>query len=360
MLMEPIQLGPYRLENRIVMSAMTRNRTQGQAPGPLNAEYYGQRATAGLIVAESTAISPTALGWPDAPGIFAADHVAGWRLVTEAVHRSGGRIYSQLWHCGPISHPHTQPDGALPVGPSAIAPGGTIRTEQGRLPLMVPRALELEEIPGIIEMYRCAATNALAAGFDGVEVHAANGFLLDQFLRSSSNRRLDAYGGSDANRCRLLFEVVEAVAGVWGVGRVGVRVSPTHPTVFGIADDDPARLLVEALGGLSAIGVSYAAVVEGSPIDAPPTHEVDWDKCRKHFSGLYIANNGFDRDCAEAALSTRADMVAFGRLFIANPDLVRRFALGAPLNPLDKLTIYSPDHRGYTDYPALSDTDAAV
>lgn len=352
-LLEPVSLGPYRIPNRIVMSAMTRNRAPHNVPGALNAEYYAQRASAGLIVTESTAISPTALGWPDTPGIYSGSQVEGWRMVTDAVHASGGRIYLQLWHCGPISHPRTQPDGATPIGPSAIEIRGTVRTRQGREALVLPREIQLGEIGGVIEEYRSAAANARMAGFDGVEIHAANGFLLDQFLRSSSNRRQDGYGGPPASRCRLLFEVAAAVVEVWGGNRVGVRLSPTNPTGFNLCDDDPALLVRTALEGLNGIGISYVTMVEGSTSDAPATHEIDWEDCRRSFDGLYVANNGFGLASAEHALTGRADLVAFGRPFISNPDLVRRFQSGAPLSPVNIDTIYAADHRGYTDYPQL-------
>ena len=353
LLLEPVRLGPYLLPNRVVMSAMTRNRAPHNVPGALNAEYYAQRASAGLIVTESTAISPTALGWPDTPGIFNADQIEGWRGVTSAVHARNGRIYVQLWHCGPISHPLTQLDGGLPIGPSAVEITGTVRTRQGRQNLVVPREIECGETGGIVDEYRAAAHNAIEAGFDGVEIHAGNGFLLDQFLRSSSNRRRDGYGGPPANRCRLLFEIADAVVGVCGSERVGVRLSPTNPTGFGLCDADPASLVSTAFGGLNEIGISYVAMVEGSTSDLPATHEIDWEECRRKFEGLYVANNGFGRASAEKALAGRADLVAFGRLFISNPDLVRRFRSGAPLNPVETDTIYAADHRGYTDYPFL-------
>jgi N-ethylmaleimide reductase len=355
-LFDELPLGPLRLPSRIVMSSMSRDRCPGGVPTALTAEYYGQRASAGLVVTESTAVSARAVGWPNTPGIYNDEQLAGWRGVTEAVHRHGGRIFVQLWHCGRNSHPLTQPGGALPIGPSAIPTNATVRTAQGRLPLPVPHELTPDEIPGVIDEYRSAALAALTAGFDGVQVHAGNGFLLDQFLRDSSNRRRDAYGGSVANRRRLMLEVVEAVCAVWGRDRVGVRLSPANPTVYQLEDSDPALLLQTALAALSELQVCYVDVVEGSTTNTPPTAEIDYPALRRHFNGLYVANNGYrNRVEAERALQTHADLVSFGRPFIANPDLPRRLALGAPLNAVNPTTLYTPDHRGYTDYPFLDD-----
>jgi N-ethylmaleimide reductase len=353
-LFDPAPLGALRLPNRIIMSSMSRDRSPGGVPTALNASYYAQRAMAGLVVTESTAISPRGVGWPNTPGIYTEAQVAGWRVVTDAVHRAGGRIFSQLWHCGRNSHPLTQPGGALPVGPSAILPPGTIRTAEGRKPLLVPHELSVDEIAGIAEEYRAAARNALVAGFDGVQVHAGNGFLLDQFLRDSANRRTDAYGGSAQNRCRLLVEVVAAVCEIWSPERVGVRFSPANPTIYHLRDSDPAKLLATALERLSELRVAYVDVVEGSTTTEPATHELDYPALRRGFAGLYVANNGFSsRAQAERALASHADLISFGRLFIANPDLPRRLKIGARMNPLNQEELYSPDHRGYTDYPFL-------
>lgn len=361
LLLEPIDFGPYRLPNRVVMSPMTRNRSPGELPNALNAEYYAQRATAGLIISESTAISAEGLGWPETPGIFTDAQQAGWKRVTEGVHRHGGHMFLQLWHCGRNSHPLTQPSGQMPIGPSAVQPFGTVRTREGRLPLQVPRELPVEEVGRLIDDYRAAARRAMAAGFDGVEVHAGNGYLLDQFLRDSSNLRTDAYGGSPLNRCRLMLEVVAAVKEIWGADRVGVRLSPTSPSNYQLSDSDPGLLLATALGGLSRLGVCYVAVVEGSSNALPPTCELDYAGLRTLFKGRYIANNAFTQARAEEVLREgRADLVSFGRLYIANPDLVRRFALDAPLNPLNNDSIYTPDHRGYTDYPAMAVEPAAT
>ncbi|HEX7891792.1 MAG TPA: alkene reductase [Ramlibacter sp.] len=353
-LLQPIQLGPYLLPNRVVLSPMTRNRSPGEVPNDLNALYYAQRAGAGLVMTESTAISPRGLGWTETPGIWSADQVRGWQKVTQAVHARGGRIYVQLWHCGRNSHPLTQPGGQVPLGPSAVQPTGTVRTREGRLPLHVPREMDTRDISELLDEYRHAARMAQEAGFDGVEVHAANGYLLDQFLRDSANLRRDDYGGSPERRCRLLFEVVQAVAETWGADRMGVRLSPTSPSNYRLSDSEPAALYAVALQGLSKLRVAFVDMVEGSSNAMPPTHDLDWDALRRHFSGVYIANNAFTRESGEEAIASgRADMVAFGRLFIANPDLVRRFADGAPLNPLVQDTIYTSDHRGYTDYPSL-------
>jgi N-ethylmaleimide reductase len=307
-----------------------------------------------LIVTESTAVSARGVGWPNTPGLFTAEQVAGWRLVTDAVHRCGGRIFTQLWHCGRNSHPLTQPGGALPLGPSAIDPQATVRTSQGRLPLPVPHALSVAEIAGVVDEYRQAAHAAMTAGFDGVQVHAGNGFLLDQFLRDSANHRRDAYGGSAEKRCRLLLEAVHAVCDVWGRDRVGVRLSPVNPTFYRLHDSDPTRLMQAAFGGLSELQIAYVDVVQGSTTAEPPTAELDYAALRRCFRGLYAANNGFcTRAQAEAALRSHADLITFGRAFIANPDLPRRLAIGAPMNALDTATVYTPDHRGYTDYPFL-------
>jgi N-ethylmaleimide reductase len=353
-LFDPVSLGALQLPSRIVMSSMSRDRSPGGVPTALNATYYAQRATAGLVVTESTAVSARGVGWPNTPGIYTEAQVAGWRAVTDAVHRAGGRIFSQLWHCGRNSHPLTQPGGALPVGPSAILPAGTIRTAEGRKPLLVPHELSAAEILGVVDEYRAASRNARAAGFDGVQVHAGNGFLLDQFLRDSANHRTDAYGGSVRNRCRFLVEVVEAVCEIWSTERVGVRFSPANPTIYHLRDSDPSRLLATALELLSELRIAYVDVVEGSTTAEPTTHELDYLALRRRFAGLYIANNGFlSRAQAERALASHADLISFGRLFIANPDLPRRLEIGTRMNPLNQDQIYSPDHRGYTDYPFL-------
>src|SRR5487761_739655 len=268
-LLSPFTLGPLTLPNRVVMAPMTRNRAgAGNVPGALNATYYAQRASAGLIVSEATQVSPQGLGYPGTPGIYSAEQVAGWRLVTEAVHRASGRIFLQLWHVGRISHPSLQPGGALPVAPSAIAPSGQAWTLDGIKPYVTPRALETAEIPGIVEQYRQGAANAQTAGFDGVEVHAAHGYLLDQFLRDKTNKRTDRYGGNAANRARIVVEVMEAVAGVWGGERTGVHLSPTNLAFNDISDSDPANTFTTAVRALDSLRLGYLHLVEPGPADA--------------------------------------------------------------------------------------------
>lgn len=354
-LFSPIHFGACELRNRIVMAPLTRNRAgPGDVPGPLAAAYYRQRASAGLIIAEASQISPQGKGYAATPGIYDAAQVEGWRLVTQAVHAAGGRIFLQLWHVGRISHPSLQVDGALPVAPSAIRPVGQAYTESGFKPFVTPRALALSELPGVVDQYRCAAQNALLAGFDGVEIHAANGYLIDQFLRDGTNGRTDAYGGSCENRSRLLMEVTAAVCKVWGSERVGVRLSPLSPT-NDIADSDPQSLFTYVVEQLNVFKLLYLHVIEGAtggPREV--AHGFDLQILRRLFKGLYIANNGYDLAMAEAGRRAgRLDLVAFGRLFIANPDLVRRLQTGAALAPVDQATLYGGGAHGYTDYPML-------
>jgi len=366
-LLSPVKVGPYELRNRLVMAPLTRNRAgAGNVPGALNANYYAQRASAGLIITEASQVSPQGLGYPSTPGIYSQEQVEGWRLVTNAVHERGGRIFLQLWHVGRISHPSLQPDGALPVAPSAITPEGEASTFEGPQPFVTPRALEIDEIPGIVEQYRQGAKNALAAGFDGVEIHSANGYLLDQFLQDGSNQRTDQYGGSIENRARLLVEVTEAVTSVWGAERVGVRLSPTG-TFNSMYDSNPAALFSYVASALNRFGLAYLHLVE-------PRADADalkrWAKdignlddkevglaaryFRPIFTGTIISAGGYDRELGNAVLAAGdADLVAYGRLFIANPDLPERFALNAPLNTPDRLSFYGGDERGYTDYPSL-------
>jgi N-ethylmaleimide reductase len=354
-LFDAVKLGPYTLSNRLVMAPLTRSRAQaGDIPSLLAPEYYRQRASAGLIISEATQISPQGKGYAYTPGIYNADQVAGWKKVTDAVHQGGGRIFAQLWHVGRISHPTLQPAGALPVAPSAIAPAGKAFTEHGFVPFETPRALETGEIAGIVEQYRSAARNALDAGFDGVEIHAANGYLIDQFLRDSSNHRSDAYGGSLENRTRLLLEVTQAVLAVCGAERVGVRLSPVSPA-NDIADSKPAALFQYVVGQLNQFKLVYLHVVEGATGGARDiVPDFDWQALRRLFHGTYIANNGYDLALAvKARQADSADLIAFGRPFIANPDLVARLRQGAPLNPLDAATLYGGDAHGYTDYPFL-------
>ncbi|MDX2254064.1 MAG: alkene reductase [Pseudanabaenaceae cyanobacterium bins.39] len=356
-LLSPVKLGCYTLPNRIVMAPLTRNRAgAGFVPREMNALYYAQRASAGLIISEASQISQQGMGYPDTPGIYTAEQVEGWRLVTKAVHDRGGKIFLQLWHVGRISHPDLQPDGALPVAPSAIAPEGEAATYTGMQPFVTPRALELSEIPQIIEQYRIGAKNALDAGFDGVEIHAANGYLLDQFLQDNTNHRTDAYGGSLENRSRLIMEVTEAVVGVWGSDRVGIRLSPSG--IFNsMYDSNRAATFGYVVKELNRFNLAYLHLVAprvegfGSPEDQP---DLGADFFRPIFSGTIITAGGYTFESGNAAIASgNADLVAFGRLYIANPDLVERFAANAPLNKPDRHTFYGGNEKGYTDYPTM-------
>jgi N-ethylmaleimide reductase len=336
-LFNPLELGPLALPNRIVMAPMTRSRAgAGNVPGARAVEYYVQRASAGLIVTEATQVSPQGVGYPATPGIHDDAQVEGWRRVTDAVHRAGGRVFLQLWHVGRISHPSMQPDGALPVAPSAIAPEGQVFTASGLQPFVTPRALETDEIPGIVAQFEQGARRALEAGFDGVEIHGANGYLIDQFLRDGTNRRTDRYGGTVENRARFLLEVTDAVTGVWGASRVGVRLSPLN-TFNSMHDSDPAATFGFAAEALGRYRLAYLHMVEGGEDgDGRP---FDWAELRRRFNGIYMANGDYDRERAAAALASgRADLVSFARPYIANPDLVERFRLGAPLAVPDPTT----------------------
>ncbi|NJL23393.1 MAG: alkene reductase, partial [Leptolyngbyaceae cyanobacterium SM1_3_5] len=321
-----------------------------------NAIYYAQRATAGLLITEASQVASEGLGYPATPGIHSPEQVAGWKLVTEAVHAKGGRIFLQLWHVGRISHPDLQPNGALPVAPSAIAPQGMASTYEGNKPFVTPRALDRSEIPGIVEQYRQGAKNALEAGFDGAEVHGANGYLLDQFLRDGSNQRSDEYGGSIENRARLLLEVTEAVVGVWGSDRVGIRLSPSG-TFNDMRDSNPEATFGYVVEQLNRFNLAYLHLIEPSEADARHGGKpVPTAYFRSIYQGNLIVANEYDLAKGnEAIASGAADLVAYGRLFIANPDLVERFQLDAPLNEPDVNTFYGGDAKGYTDYPALSE-----
>jgi N-ethylmaleimide reductase len=354
-LLSPLALGPLTLPNRVVMAPMTRNRAgPANVPVALNATYYAQRASAGLIVSEATQVSPQGQGYPGTPGIHSADQVAGWQLVTDAVHRAGGRIFMQLWHVGRISHPALQPGGALPVAPSAIAPAGQAWTLDGMMPYVTPHALETEEIAGIVEDFRRGARNARQAGFDGVELHGANGYLIDQFLRDGTNRRSDGYGGSAQNRTRFLTEVTEAIVGEWGGDRVGVRLSPTNP-YNDIADSNPAATFAAAVGALARFSLAYLHIVEPGASDPVAAGEMtDLKFFRKIWRGVLIGNKGYDLARADAAIRDgTADLVAFATLFLANPDLPERFRRGGTFNAPDRKTFYGGSTAGYTDYPAL-------
>jgi N-ethylmaleimide reductase len=352
----PFALGPLPLPNRLVMAPMTRNRAgPGNVPGPLSTTYYAQRASAGLIVAEASQVSPQGVGYPDTPGIHSAEQTAGWKKITQAVHEAGGRIFLQLWHVGRISHPALQPDGALPVAPSAIAPAGQAWTREGLKPYVTPRALETGELPGIVERFRQGAANARAAGFDGVEVHAAHGYLLDQFLRDKTNRRTDRYGGSALNRARLLVEVMEAVAGEWGAERVGVHLSPTNLAFNDIADSDPASTFATVVGALDRIGLGYLHLVEQAPEDPPASGpRLDAAFFRPLWRTALAANKSYDLARANAVLARgAADLVSFAKLFLANPDLPERLRRSGPFNAAERKTFYGGGAAGYTDYPAL-------
>lgn len=354
-LFQPARLGALQLANRIVMAPLTRSRAgAGDVPTPLMATYYGQRATAGLLISEAAQISPQGKGYIQTPGIYNAAQIAGWRQVTDAVHARGGKIAIQLWHVGRISHPALQEGGALPVAPSAVRPAGWVFTGQGKEDMLTPRALEADELPGIVEDYRRAAANALAAGFDAIEIHAANGYLLDQFLRDKTNLRQDAYGGSVENRARLLLEVVDALLAVAGKERIGVRLSPVS-TVNDIDDSQPLPVFTHVVEQLARRDPAFVHVVEGITGGARETPQpFDFQALRRLFPNTWIANNGYTRQMAiDAVQSGHADLIAFGRPFIANPDLVERLRRNAPLNPLDARTLYGGDARGYTDYPFL-------
>ena len=352
-LLTPYRLGALDLPNRVVMAPMTRSRAVGDGlPHPAAATYYAQRASAGLIITEGSQISYQARGYTRTPGIHTADQVTAWRAVTDAVHAQGGRIFLQLWHVGRVSHPDFQ-GGDLPVAPSAVGAEGDAFTEEGPKPLLTPRALETREMQQIIDQFASAARNAKSAGFDGVEVHGANGYLLDQFLRDGSNQRTDRYGGSAENRARLPVEIVEAIGGVWGADRVGYRVSPAF-SMYSMSDSDPAA----TFGGLAQMlrgKVAYLHVVE--PIDGPGAPDPSWRRItpllRERFDGCLIANGGYTRETAERDIvQGSADLLAFGAPFIANPDLPLRFAQNLPLQQPNPETIYQGEEDGYIDYPA--------
>ena len=354
-LFSPAKLGPLLLPNRVVMAPMTRNRAgAGNAPTALNAAYYAQRAGAGLIISEGTQISPQGLGYPQTPGIHSPEQLAGWSAVTRAVHEAGGRILLQLWHVGRISHPTLQPGGALPVAPSAIAPAGQAWTLDGMKPYVVPHALTQDEIAGIVADYRRAAALARQAGFDGVELHGANGYLIDQFLRDGSNTRTDRYGGSALNRARFLIEATAALIAEWGAARVGVRLSPTNP-FNDMADSDPAATFAAAVRELDGLDIGYLHIIE--PADTDPVgagERPDLAFFRRLWRGPLMANKGYDLNRANAVLRAgKADLVSFASLYLANPDLPERLRRGGPFNAPDRKTFYGGGAAGYTDYPPL-------
>ena len=355
-LFSPLQLGAVHTPNRIFLAPLTRCRAEaGHVPCELNAQYYKQRASGGLLIAEATSVSPRGFGYPNTPGIFSQAQVEGWRLVTNAVHAAGGRIFLQLWHVGRISHPSYQPDGALPVAPSAIKAAGQVFTGEAMADYVTPRALGLSEIPGIIQEYIHGAQCAKEAGFDGVEIHNANGYLLDQFLRDGTNQRTDSYGGSISNRARLTLEVTEAVVGVWGGDRVGIRFSPAG--VFNdMHDSDPMATFGHVLKELNAYNLAYAHITQVTAQDIAhgAVAGVGPRELRPYYSGRVISAGGFTLETGNQALAEGwADAIAFGVPFLANPDLPERFRVGAGLNTPDPTTFYASGPAGYTDYPAL-------
>jgi N-ethylmaleimide reductase len=364
-LFDPVQAGALLLANRIVMAPLTRNRAPDAIPTPLMATYYAQRATAGLLITEATAISHQGQGYADVPGLYGSEQIDGWKRVTQAVHQAGGKIVNQLWHVGRVSHVELQPGFGKPVAPSAItAKTKTVLLQDG-VPTFVdtsePRALDAEEIPGIVQAYRHAAQNAIAAGFDGVEIHAANGYLIDQFLKTGSNHRQDDYGGSIANRARFLLEVVRAVAEAIGGERTGIRLSPVTPA-NDAHDADPQPLFDHVARELGPLKLAYIHVIEGStggPRELPD-RPFDYPAFKAAYraaggTGAWMVNNGYDLALAQQAVEAGADLVAVGKAYIANPDLVERLQVGGPFNTPDKMTFYGGGAQGYTDYPTLAD-----
>ncbi|MEM9137903.1 MAG: alkene reductase [Cyanobacteria bacterium P01_F01_bin.42] len=356
-LFEPLKLGAIALSNRITMAPLTRGRSgESRIPNDLMLEYYVQRASAGLIFTEATQISEQGAGWAQTPGIHSDKQVEGWKKITEAVHQQGGKMVLQLWHTGRASHPDFQPGGALPVSASAIAAEGEIHTPQGKKTRVAPRALRTDEIPGVVEQYVTATRNAMKAGFDGVEVHAANGYLIDQFLRDGSNQRTDAYGGSIENRARFLLEVTAAVVSEWSSDRVGVRLSPYNP-FNDMSDSNPIATFTHAAKALNQFDLAYLHILEALPghffgldgVERAASH------MRREFKNPIILNGGYDAQTGAAAISgNEADAIAYGVPFIANPDLVERYQQGAALNTPDPNTFYTEGPKGYVDYPALA------
>jgi 2,4-dienoyl-CoA reductase-like NADH-dependent reductase (Old Yellow Enzyme family) len=347
-LLDPITIGDFSLRNRVILAPLTRCRASaGRVPNALMAEYYAQRASAGMILSEATSVEPMGVGYPDTPGIWSDEQVAGWRQVTDAVHHAGGTILLQLWHVGRISDP-LYLDGALPVAPSAIRPAGTVSLVRPKKEFVTPRALDRDEIPGVIAAFRKGAENAQHAGFDGVEVHGANGYLLDQFLQDKTNTRTDDYGGAIENRARLMIDVVDACIGVWGAGRVGLHLAP-RGDAHDMGDSDPLATFGHVAEQMKARGIAFLCARESlGPNRIGP-------QLKNAFGGVYIANEGFTAETAQDVLDAgEADAVAFGKTFIANPDLPERFAVSAPLNEPRPETFYAQGPHGYIDYPALS------
>jgi len=364
-LFDPVQAGDLQLANRIVMAPLTRNRSPNAVPNALTATYYSQRASAGLLITEATAISHQGQGYADVPGLYGSEQLDGWKRVTDAVHAQGGKIVVQLWHVGRVSHTELQPDNGQPVAPSAItAKTKTVLIKDG-VPTFVetsaPRALDAAELPGIVHSYQAAARNAVeTAGFDGVEIHGANGYLLDQFLKTGSNQRTDDYGGSIENRARLLLEATRAIVDAIGGGRTGIRLSPVTPA-NDVVDADPQPLFDYVVRQLAPLGLAYIHIIEGATggpreiADRP----FDYEALKAAYraaggKGAWMVNNGYDKPLADEAVKEGDDLVAFGKPFIANPDLVRRLRENATLNEVDKATMYGGGAKGYTDYPALA------
>lgn len=358
-LFTPYMLGDLTLSNRVVLAPLTRNRAgQGFVPSEFAATYYSQRASAGLLISEASQISQQGQGYQDTPGIYTQAQIDGWRTVTEAVHAKGGRIFLQLWHVGRVSHVDLQANGAAPVAPSALRPATKVFVNNSFEDVSEPRALGISELPGIVNDFRQAAANAIAAGFDGVEIHGANGYLLDQFIKDGANVRTDAYGGSIENRARLLLEVTAAVVDEVGANRTGLRISPVSPA-NGVSSSAPQAQFDYLVEQLSALDIVYLHVVEGAtggPRDVAP---FDFAVLRQRFKNTYIANNGYDLDLATSRLvEDKADLIAFGRPFIGNPDLVERLRTGSPLSAFNPATLYGGGATGYIDYPTLAESSA--
>jgi N-ethylmaleimide reductase len=356
-LFQPLQLGAIAIANRILMAPLTRGRSgESRIPNDLMVEYYTQRGSAGLIISEATQISEQGAGWKQSPGIHTSEQVAGWQKITEAVHQKGGKFVLQLWHTGRASHPDFQPGGALPVSASAVKPQGEIHTPNGKKPHVTPRALTLEEIPGVVQQYVTATRNAKAAGFDGVEIHGANGYLIDQFLRDGVNQRTDAYGGSIKNRARFLLEVTEAVVNEWSSDRVGVRLSPYNP-FNDMTDSNPIATFTYVAAALNQFNLAYLHIMEPLPGHFLGVEGVERaaPHMRREFKNPIILNGGYDAQTGAAAIhNDEGDAIAYGIPFIANPDLVARFHQGAPLNEADPETFYTHNAKGYIDYPVAT------
>lgn len=354
-LLSPLQIGALTLKNRFIMAPLTRNRAgEGLVPTEMMVEYYRQRASAGLIITEATLVTEDGIGYPNIPGIYSQAQVKGWKKVTDAVHEAGGKIFMQIWHCGRVGHSSMMPGGRRPMAPSAIKPAGEVFTYEGMKPYETPQEMTTDEITQVIEQFRQGAYNALSAGFDGVEVHGANGYLLDQFLRDGSNKRTDNYGGNIENRARLLLEVMDEVCKIWGPDRVGVRLSPLQP-FNDISDSNPEATFTYAVNQLNQYGLAYLHVTEmGTDAPGAAGPEFDISTLRTLWNGVYMSNFDYSLEKANTAIQNAdVDAISFGKLFIANPDLPVRYIKQAPLNEPDPNTFYGGDERGYIDYPFL-------